>query len=349
MSAPTIRDVARTAGVSRQTVSRVLNSRGEITPATRQRVLDVIERLGYRPNANARSLTTRRTGTVGLVLADLRNPYFTEVAIGVESAARARGYNVFLCSGDEDPEREAAVIRSLQEQRADGLILCGSRLPQTQLERIITADEPVVLLNRHLEGRRTATLWVDFARGGYLGTTHLLAIGRRRIGVVAAAPTSDASSAKLIGYRAALLERGLEPDPQLVIYGEASMFGGEIAARTLLQRTPRPDALWVTSELLAVGALHACALLGLRVPEDVAIVGFGGTHLSAMIYPSLSSVDLPLRDMGERAFGQLWRIMADGVTGLDPIRIEPALVVRDSTATGQPRPDSFATIAWTSD
>ena len=157
----TMADVARKAGVSQMTVSRVVNDKGDVSEATRQRVLEVIERLGYRPSGIARGLATQRTGTLGLVVPDVANPFFSDVARGVEHVAHAEGYNVFLCNTEEDPQRELDVLRSLEEKRVDGLVLCSSRLSEDELLGVVARHLSVVLVNRRLVGERVCSVLLD--------------------------------------------------------------------------------------------------------------------------------------------------------------------------------------------
>lgn len=174
----TMADVAREADVSLMTVSRVVNEKGEVSPATRQRVLEVIEQLGYRPSAIARGLATQRTGSVGLVMPDVSNPFFSDVAHGAEHLAYAEGYNIFLCNTDEDPQRELSVLQSLEEKQVDGVVLCSSRLYDSELEAALAHHPAAVLVNRRLEGGGVVgSVVIDDEAGGRMATQHLLQAG----------------------------------------------------------------------------------------------------------------------------------------------------------------------------
>ena len=205
MSNPvTIADVAREAGVSSMTVSRVVNDKADVSPATRQRVLEVIQRMGYRPSGIARGLATQRTGTLGLVVPDVANPFFSDVARGVEHGAYAEGYNVFLCNTEEDPERELAVLKSLEEKRVDGLVLCSSRLDDNELEQVVARHPTAVLVNRQLVGEHVRSVMVDDEAGGKLATEHLLDAGHGAVGFLAGPEVSHSGRQRAKGYRAAL-------------------------------------------------------------------------------------------------------------------------------------------------
>lgn len=338
--AVTIRDVGRTAGVSRQTVSRVINHKDEITPETRQRVLDVMRQLGYHANAHARGLTGKRAQSVGLALPDITNPFFTEIATGVEAAAYARRYHVFLCNAAEDPERELASIHLLQEKRADGLILCSSRLPDDELVALVRQGHPVVLVNRRLHIPESVQIAADYERGGYLATKHLLDLGHTRIGALTLTAETVNSREKLQGYFRALREAGIAPDPALVARGPSHLNGGYEAAMRLVQPPRSISGLFAYSEPMAVGALRACDVLGARVPEDVAIVAFGGGRLSAMVHPPLSTIHVPLYDIGRQAFEMLWQLLSGPTLERRHVLIEPALIVRESTVAGASSVDS---------
>jgi LacI family transcriptional regulator len=178
----TIADVAREAGVSLMTVSRVINHKSDVSPSTRQRVWDIIERLGYRPSGLARGLATSRTRTLGLVIPDVANPFFADVARGVEQQAYAEGYNVFLCNTDEDPRREEAVLQSLEEKRVDGLLLCSSRLEDDALSAALEQHSAAVLINRQVGEDDAGVALIDDELGGRLATEHLLQAGHWAIG-----------------------------------------------------------------------------------------------------------------------------------------------------------------------
>ncbi|MGD8399202.1 MAG: LacI family DNA-binding transcriptional regulator, partial [Anaerolineae bacterium] len=197
----TMADVACEAGVSIMTVSRVVNDKGEISPATRRRVLDVIERLDYRPSGIARGLATKRTGTLGLVVPDISNPFFSDVVRGVEAQAYARGYNVFLCNTEEDPQRELTILESLEEKRVDGLLLTSSRLDDGELQSALARFPAVVLINRRLATDGFGVVLVDDEAAARMATRHLLRSGHTAIGFLAGPRASRSGRQRLEGYR----------------------------------------------------------------------------------------------------------------------------------------------------
>lgn len=314
------------------TVSRVVNDKGPVSVDTRQRVLDAIQRLGYRPSGIARGLATRHTGTLGLVVPDVANPFFAEVARGVEQVAYAEGYNVFLCNTDEDPDRELDVLGSLEEKRVDGIVLCSSRLDNDDLGMAVASHPSVVLVNRRADGliQHGAAVLVDDVMGGRLATGHLVSRGHRAIGFLAGPLGSRSGHGRLDGYRAAMAAAGLAVDPGWVLHGTPVAEGGRDAALALLAAHPALSALLCYNDLVAVGALRACADLGRRVPEDVAVVGFDDIPLAALVTPALTTCRIPRHALGVRAVRLLLAQVRGEPLDRQEVVLEPELVIRAS-------------------
>jgi LacI family transcriptional regulator len=323
-------DVAREAGVSPMTVSRVINEKGDVSSPTRQRVLEVIETMGYRPSGIARGLATQRTGTLGLVVPDVANPFFSDVAQGVEHVAYAEGYNVFLCNTEEDPQRELGVLESLEEKRVDGLILCSSRLPDDQLEEIVARHQSVVLVNRFLVGEKVGSVLMDDETGGRLATEHLLQSGHKAVGLLTGPEISHSGRSRAKGYRDVLAAAGLPYYADWVRSCLPVVEGGYSGATELLRTHPELTALFCYNDLVAVGALQACAELGLRVPEDVAVVGHDDIQLAALVTPPLTTCHVPRYDLGAQAVRLLLNQMLGTLTGSREMVLQPYLVVRAS-------------------
>jgi LacI family transcriptional regulator len=327
----TIADVAREAGVSAMTVSRVINDKGDVSPETRQRVLDVVERLGYRPSGIARGLATRRTGTLGLVVPDVSNPFFAGVARGVEEVAYAEGYNVFLCNTEEDPQRELTVLTSLEEKRVDGLVLCSSRLGEEELVSVVARHTGVVLVNRRLEEDGVLSVLIDDENGGRLATEHLLQAGRRAVGFLAGPVMSHSGRERAAGYRAALDAGGLPYNSAWVPNCFPTVEGGQEAARELLQ-SQELTGLFCYNDLVAVGALQTCAELGRRVPADMAVVGYDDIPLAALVTPPLTTCRVPRYDLGAQAVRLLLNQLEGCPGECGEIVLQPELVVRASAS-----------------
>lgn len=327
----TMADVAREAGVSLMTVSRVVNDKGEISQATRQRVLQIIEQLGYRPSAIARGLATQRTGTLGLVVPDIANPFFSDLARGAEDKAYAAGYNIFLCNTKEDPQREMSTLESLAEKRVDGLLVCGSRLGDDSLRAALSHHPIVVLINRQLPDCDLAgTVCVDEVAGGRLATEHLLQSGHRAVGFLAGPPASHSGRLRAVGYRAALDAAGLSYHKHWERCCPSNVSGGREIARGLLTEQAELTALFCYNDLVAVGALQACTDLGRDVPGDVAIVGFDDIFLAALVTPPLTTCRTPRYDLGIQAMEVLLDRIDGCLNGCEDIVFQPELVVRAS-------------------
>jgi LacI family transcriptional regulator len=328
----TMAHVAREAGVSLMTVSRVINDKEGVSQATRQRIQTVIERLGYRPSDIARGLVTKHTGTLGLVVPDVANPFFSEVALGAQQMAYDEGYNVFLCNTEEDPRREIDVLRSLEEKRVDGVVLCSSRLEETQLKEMLVRHPAVVLVNRRLDENSVGMVFVENEKGGRMATEHLLKAGHRAIGFLAGPVSSSGGRQRVAGFRAALAGAGLAYNHDWVRPCSPIVEGGQEVALELLTTHHELTALLCFNDLVAVGALQACAGLGRAVPDSVSIIGFDDIPLAALVTPPLTTCRVPRYELGSEAM----RLLLDRIGGCPEeecgeIVLIPELVVRQST------------------
>ncbi|RME85600.1 MAG: LacI family transcriptional regulator [Caldilineae bacterium] len=326
----TIADVAAAAGVSLMTVSRVVNNNGPVSETTRQRVLEVIAELGYRPSELARGLVTRRTRTLGVVVPDVSNPFFAGILRGVEQVAYAQNHNVFLCNTEESPERELTVLQSLEDKHVDGLILCSSRMEDEQLAKVLEGFDAVVLINRFLHGSRVATVLVDDQAGGRHVVEHLLRGGRRRIGFLDGPLSSQSGRLRKAGHRAALADAGLSYEDVPAIDCAPSVSGGLEGARRLLRQHPDIEALVCYNDLVAVGALQACFSLGRKVPSDVAITGFDDIELAALVHPPLTTCRVPRYEIGLRAARLLMQQIHADDEDVEDLVVQPELIVRAS-------------------
>jgi LacI family transcriptional regulator len=325
-----ISDVAREAGVSSQTVSRALNNKGEISTETRKRVLEIVQRLGYRPNTLARGLVTQKTSTLGLVVPDIANPFFSEVARGAEDAAHTAGYSLLLCNAMEDPEREMEALRALEAQRVDGILLCSSRLADPKLTAMLGRLPPVVLANRAPAADGMRSVSIDDEFGARAAMRHLLRTGHQRVGLLAGPPASHSGICRSAGYKAALTEAGVPIDTALIAPCAPNLEGGREGAAELLCRRPDVDALLCYNDLVAVGALQAAAALGRRVPEDVAVVGFDDIPLAALVTPALTTLRSDRRALGAEIVRLLLQTLDGCPGGCESVVLRPELIVRAS-------------------
>lgn len=325
----TMADVAREAGVSLMTVSRALNGKDGISDATRERIQEVIERLGYRPSSIARGLVTKRTGTIGLVVPDNSNPYFSEVARGVEHTAYANNYSVFMCNTEEDPEREKEVLHSLAEKYVDGLVLCSSRLSEADLRGCLHDFASQVLVNRLVEGVAADMILAHDRQGQRLAVGHLIARGHRLIGNLAGPERSYGGRMRVEGYVEALHDAGLSYEPGWIQYCAPTVDASQQAAAALITRQPELTALVCFNDLVAVGALKACRELGVTVPDKLAIVGFDDIPLASLVTPALTTVHVQRYEMGRLAAEKLIRQIR-GEKERNVHMLPVTLMVRDS-------------------
>jgi DNA-binding LacI/PurR family transcriptional regulator len=300
--AVTMNDVARAAGVSLKTVSNVINNYEFIRPATKQRVLDAIDELGYETNLTARSLRSGKTSMLGLVLADLSIPYYAELASDIMKAAWARGYRVLVEQSGNEPEHEKAALQGQFRSLTDGLLFIPLAL---DAEEIIAAagKKPLVLLGEFVQDPRLDIVLIQNQEAAAAVTTHLLAGGRRRIAVLGAHDGDETGSngLRLRGYRAALAAAGVEHDPALVVPCEWRRDGGADAIARLLDSGVEFDAVFGLNDVLALGALHELLVRGRKVPEEIAVAGFDDIDESRFASPSLTTVAPGRTEIAERA------------------------------------------------
>jgi LacI family transcriptional regulator len=298
----TIRDVARQAGVSIASVSRVVNGREGVGTEITERVRQAVSELGFQPNSVASSLKTARTHILACVIPDISNPFFPELVRAVEDAARAAGYATLLCNTDDDPDKEADYLRLLDRRRVDGLILipCHDEAPPAALLHLAARGTPVIIVDRRMDGFACDIVLTDNRHGGRLAARHLLELGHRRIGILNRAPDTSTARERDAGFRAELSPAGAY-DPALVRLGRYNLESGRAMAADLLASPVRPTAILAGNDLLAIGALQAAADLGLRVPEDLSVVGFDGILLSQAVVPRLTTVAQPIYRLGELA------------------------------------------------
>lgn len=340
--AATIVDVAARAGVSTATVSRVLSGAAAARPATRERVLAAARDLAYRPSGVARALQRSQTGTIGLLITDIENPFYPQIVRAVEDEAHARGLGLLLCNAADDPERELAYLDLLLDRRIDGLIVASGRAIRRHARRLAEVAMPVVLVNAATRTAGLSGITADHRQGASMATAHLLAIGHRRIGHVTA-PANQAAAARLrrAGVADALGAARMDPGSLLVAEGDERIAGGIRATSMLLAAPQRPTGIVCYNDLTAIGALRAVDTAGLRCPEDVSVVGFDDIELAAWTDPGLTTIRQPTDEMGRWAVARL----ATTLLGLEgegeaQLTLEPSLVVRGSTA---PPPDQGGT------
>ena len=332
MKRANIHDVAVKAGVSKTTVSHVINQTRFVEAATRQRVLDAITALAYRPNLLARSLTTQHTGTIGMVISDSSNPFFSEMMSGIEDVLLPQRYSLLVCNTDETLEREAHYLDLLLAQRVDGIIAAATSQRWTELTRADLQHTPLVFVDRSFPTLDGPFVGVDNRRAAYQGVRHLIDCGHRTIGILAGHDRLSTMRERVDGYAEALRDAGLTPRPAWIVDSPLSVEGGRRAMRTLLSLPERPTAVFINNNLLTLGGLLELRTLGLRCPDDLAIAGFDDHPWAAVADPPLTMVKQPAFDLGRTAARLLLsRIDGESVPS-EPVLLECELVVRTSSA-----------------
>ena len=330
----TMSDVAREAGVSLMTVSRVVNNKGEISPDTRRRIQLVIDKLGYRPSGIARSLAGGQTFTIGLVVPDIANPYFSGMAHGVTSVANVEGFGVLLCDCEEDTSLELTMLDVLDEKRVDGVIVAAPRTSTEDLLPILARHQNVVVVNRLFEepDDPIACGYVlnDDKAGGYTITEYFLARGHQKIGFLAGPSSSYGSMRRLKGYTAALEEHDLGVDPKVVQYCVPTVDGGRDATRCLIMENPDVTALFCFNDLVAIGALQCCNQLGRAVPDDIAIIGYDDIPMASWVTPTLTTIKVNFESMGKAATKLLINHINECKDDCNSLVLDPQLIVRES-------------------
>jgi DNA-binding LacI/PurR family transcriptional regulator len=328
---PTIKDVARVAGVSFQTVSRVINHKAETAEETRRRVEAAIEVLGYRPYSVARSLRTRRTGTLALVVSDIANPSFAAIASAAEDYAHAYDYNLVLYNTHEDPEREQQYIRRATERWVDGVLFVSVQAHTCNLEVLRAAGIPVVAIDRISEAYEGAAVTLDNLAAGCLAAEHLLGLGHVRLAHIAGPGELRLVRERREGFEGAIRARGLRPGP-CVASGEGwGCAAGYRAMQTLLAGYPRPTAVFAANDRLAIGAMMAAAEASLVVPQDLSIMGLDDIELGAFHLPPLTTVRQDFGRLATLGVSVLLDMVAGNEVAQRQVLIEPVLVVRRST------------------
>jgi len=321
----TIHDVARSAGVSRQTVSRALNDKAEIDGSTKQRVLDAARELGYRPSRFARGLVRQDTTTVGLVVPDLLNPFFTEVASGALEAARSRGWHVVVYDTADDLEQELATLQVIGAQ-VDAVVGYFSR-SEADLDRF-TPGIPVVLIGREPRTARFSGIGIDGEEGVREAIAHLVSRGHRRIGMLDHDRRPE-PSVRQQWFLRAVAEHGLAVEPGWITRAAQTVDGGGAALAGLLAAHPDVTAVFAFNDVIAIGALREARRFGLRVPADLAVIGFDGLALGTLVDPELSSVALDTRSLGALAVEEAARLVT-GAAEPGRLVVRAALHLRES-------------------
>jgi len=326
-----IKDIARAANVSYSTVSRALRNSPLVSTETAGLIRKIADEQGYTVSAVARSLVTKRTHTIGVVVTNVADPFVGEVVSGIEEVAQALGYSVLLASCHADPDREVRAVRLLHERRVDGILVNSSRVGALYMPLLAKMNVPIVLINNHHPGEFIFSVTIDNLNAGRDATRHLVELGHRRIGYLGNQFGLQADTDRFAGYRQVLEEADIGFQPELVTHGDGRPEGGMRGMEGLLALAERPTAVFCYNDMQAMGAMRGARLHGLRVPHDLSIVGLDDVFLASYTDPPLTTIQQPMQEMGRLAA----KILLDLFSGGNPasrLIVPGKLIVRQSTA-----------------
>lgn len=330
----TIKDIARLANVSITTVSRVINNKSEgISEATRSKILEIIKETNYQPNTIARGLVTKKTKSIGLIIPDITNPFFPDIARGVEDSANIYGYNVFLCNTDDKIDKENDYIKALKEKYVDGIIFTSSSITESKhISEIMNNNIPIVMIDRYIkpERRKICGVFLDNYKGGYLATKHLIDLGHNNIACISGPLYTESAKERLRGYKDALAENNIKINEEIIIEGDYKIKGGALALEKLLDKK-YITGVFACNDLMAYGAYKTLKANGYKIPNDISVVGFDDIQLSQIMEPQLTTVKQPSYDMGLMAMRMLIKLIEGKRLSKKIINFEPQLIIRQST------------------
>ncbi len=323
-----IRDIAKLAGVSTATVSHVINSTRFVSDEVKQKVQEVIESNGYTPNAHARNLATQRNHTFGLILSDLSNPFFPELVKSIQECANQKGYEITLANTNYDAERTLASVQRMLEQRVSGVAVMTSEMDAALAERLAAREIGVVFLDVGKVGPYVSNIAVNYEKGIRAGVEHLLELGHRRIAYISGPQRLKSAQRRLLAFTKTMRKHESEP---FIFEGDFKATGGQQAVAAMLQQKQRPTAIVAANDLMAMGAMRELRKAGLRVPEDVSVVGFDDILFAELADPPLTTVALPREEIGRAAVEALLHTVTNDSKAGREYKITPKLIVREST------------------
>jgi len=305
----TIYDVAREANVSMATVSRVVNGNPNVKPTTRKKVLEAIERLGYRPNAVARGLASKKTTTVGVIIPDISSIFYSELARGIEDIATMYKYNIILSNSDQNMDKELHLLNTMLGKQVDGIVFMGSHVTEKHVEEFKKSPVPIVLAASIEQSNTIPSVTIDYETAAKDAITALVQNGHKRIAYVSGPYEDQVGVKKLEGYKLGLEMANIPFDEELVIEGDFSYDSGIEAYEKINELTDKPTAIFVGTDEMAVGVIHGVMDQGLTIPEDIEVIGFDNTRLATMVRPRLTTVVQPMYDIGAVAMRLLTKYM----------------------------------------
>jgi LacI family transcriptional regulator len=309
----------------------VVNKTRPVSEEVRIKVEAAIKTLDYVPSAVARSLKAKTTATIGLLVPNSLNPYFAELARGIEDYCERNGYCVILCNSDDNPDKQRSYLRVLLEKRIDGLIVASAGGDAGLAEGLTGVRTPMVIVDRGLEGVNVDLVRIDHEYGAYLATRHLLELGHRDIAMIGGPAGTSVAQMRLAGYRRALQEAGVEENRERMLESDFTSTGGYNAAAILLEKSP-PSAIFAGNDMIGIGVLRAAAERNVRVPSELSVIGFDDIQMSRYVYPALTTVGQSILQLGEMAAEVLLRRIATPHMATEQRIVTPSIVLRESTA-----------------
>ena len=327
----TIKDVAKAAGVSIATVSRILNNKDGVSDELISKVQAAIKELEYQPNNFARALKMQQSRSIGLIIPDIENPYFPALVRGVQDAAQTNDYALLPCNTDGKPEEEERYIKFLLSKQVDGILFVGNLEFAQNCEWLLSIPVPVVLLDRRVSGASNSAVLTDNRLGAFMAVEHLIKQGRRRIAMVGGKGKSSSSQERTSGYIAAHQAYEYPCVQSLLFSGDFSFEGGYKAAQALITAGDLFDAVFAANDMMAIGVIQCLTQYGRRIPEDVAVVGYDDIHMAAWYKPSLTTINQPVYDMGRIGVDLLIKCLNNGPVEQQVVLLKPELIVRQSS------------------
>lgn len=327
----TIYDVAREANVSMATVSRVVNNNPNVKPSTRKKVLRTIEKLGYRPNAVARGLASKKTTTVGAIIPDISSIFFSELARGIEDIATMYDYNIILSNSDQNQEKEIKLINTMLEKQVDGILFMGGNIADEHVNTFASSSAPVVLAATYDEEGKIPSVNIDYKAAAYEVTNLLMEKGHEHPAFIGGQLDIRLNADKYEGYLQALKDASVEINEDFIIKDSYSYQEGIDAVKKLLSKDEKPTAVFVASDEMAIGVIHGAQDLGYEVPKDLQVFGFNNTRLATMVRPTLSTIIQPMYDLGAVAMRLLTKYMNKEEVAETQVILPHRIIERDST------------------
>lgn len=326
----TIKEVAKQAGVSVSTVSHVINETRFVSDELKTRVLASMDDLGYQPNRIARSLRKKQTNSIGLIISDITNPFFSEIAWSIEYLSYIEKYSLILCCTNGNQEKELFYIRQLSENQVDGIILISPKISASYLSLLEEREIPVVLVDNESPDANIDVIMVDNYHGGKLATEHLISLGHEKIACIAGPFTGNPTYDRVQGYKDTLIAHGITVRDDFILSGNFDVVSGVQCADTLLEKEEKPTAIFACNDMMAMGVIQSAVKHNLRVPDQLSVVGFDDISMAQYIVPPLTTIKQPLHEIGEAAVNSMMEVIKNPNKANKTIVLDVSLIERQS-------------------